>query len=465
MKQVGASISVFLALTISLVLAFCMVLVESARENAMLLKADLLFQTGIQNIMAEYHQELWEKYELFYIDCSYGTGSPNYENVEYRLQQYIEESLKYDGKGWLSLLYEEGHISEVRLASDYMGEDLYAKAVDNAKSSIGISFAEQALGWLEQVKSTSYLEDCLKKENQEANQVIGEVNGSSVEVKEEVWGLDTKGQPILLEEAEYETVDIKNPLDRILSGNILLKQVIDDMQNVSLNRINTKALPSKRSLAAGSAQTRESEKNMLDKALFCKYVLEHMSSFTDYRSMEEDGIQYFLEYLIGGKAADNLNMEVVVGKLMALREIDNYLHILQDEVKCAEAEAIGAAAAMLVPWVAPIVTQATLIYWAYEESLEDVQRLLRGESIPLAKALGLDGVALTELDYEQYLYILLLMQSTETLIFRTMDVIEVDIGMKQQGFRIDACLSSCKIQGVFTDIYGKTYYVTQKVQY
>ena len=420
MKQVGASISVFLALTISLVLAFCMVLVESARENAMLLKADLLFQTGIQNIMAEYHQELWEKYELFYIDCSYGTGSPNYENVEYRLQQYIEESLKYDGKGWLSLLYEEGQISEVRLASDYMGEDLYAKAVDNAKSSIGISFAEQALGWLEQVKSTSYLEDCLKKENQEANQVIGEVNGSSVEVKEEVWGLDTKGQPILLEEAEYETVDIKNPLDRILSGNILLKQVIDDMQNVSLNRINTK---------------------------------------------EEEGIQYFLEYLIGGKAVDNLNMEVVVGKLMALREIDNYLHILQDEVKCAEAEAIGAAAAMLVPWVAPIVTQATLIYWAYEESLEDVQRLLRGESIPLAKALGLDGVALTELDYEQYLYILLLMQSTETLIFRTMDVIEVDIGRKQQGFRIDACLSSCKIQGVFTDIYGKTYYVTQKVQY
>ena len=73
MKQEGASISVFLALTISLVLAFCMVLVESARENAMLLKADLLFQTGVQNIMAEYHQELWEKYELFYIDCSDGT--------------------------------------------------------------------------------------------------------------------------------------------------------------------------------------------------------------------------------------------------------------------------------------------------------------------------------------------------------------------------------------------------------
>jgi hypothetical protein len=237
------------------------------------------------------------------------------------------------------------------------------------------------------------------------------------------------------------------------------------MQNVSLNKVNINTLPSERNLAVGTAQKREVESNMLDKALFCKYALEHMSSFVDCGNTEEEGFQYYLEYLIGGKAADNLNMEVVVGELMALREIDNYLHILQNEARRAEAEAIGAAAATLVPWIAPIVTQATIIYWAYEESLEDVQRLLRGESIPLVKALGLDEAELTELDYEQYLYILLLMQSKETLILRTMDMIEMDIRRKQYGFRIDACVSFCEIQGVFTDIYDKNYYVTQKVQY
>ena len=465
MKQVNASISVFLALTISLVLAFCMALVESARENAMLLKADLIFQIGVQSVMAEYHHELWEKYELFYLDCSYGTETPNYENIGHRLQKYIDENLRYDGRGWLSLQYEDGQISEVRLASDYIGEDLYTKAVESVKESMGLSFAEQALKWLEQVEATSYIEEYLEHENQETYQVIGEVNGSSIEVKEEVWGFDKKGQPILLEEAEYETVDIHNPLDRILSGNILLKKVTDSSQKISLNKINIKSLPSKRALAAGSAPKRETETNLLDKALFCNYVLEHLSSFSDYKNETKEGLQYSLEYLIGGKESDNLNMEIVIGKLMVIREIDNYLKILQDEIRLAEAEAIGAAAATLVPWVAPIVTQATLIYWAYEESINDVQRLLEGESVSLVKAIGLNDVGLAELNYEQYLYILLLMQSKDTLILRTMDMIEMDIGREQYGFRIDACVSFCEIQGVFMDIYNKKYYVTQKVQY
>ena len=158
-------------------------------------------------------------------------------------------------------------------------------------------------------------------------------------------------------------------------------------------------------------------------------------------------------------------MEVVVVKLLALREVDNYLQLLQDEGRRAEAEAIGAAAAALVPWVGPVVAQATLIYWAYEESIEDIQRLLRGETVPLVKSLGLDELSLNILDYEEYLYILLLMQSKETLITRTMDMIEMDIRRKQGGFRIDACLSYFEMQGAFTDIYNKKYYVSQKLQY
>ena len=185
----------------------------------------------------------------------------------------------------------------------------------------------------------------------------------------------------------------------------------------------------------------------------------------DCENTNEEGLQYPVEYLIGGRAADNLNMEVVVVKLLALREVDNYLQLLQDEGRRAEAEAIGAAAAALVPWVGPVVAQATLIYWAYEESIEDIQRLLRGETVPLVKSLGLDELSLNILDYEEYLYILLLMQSKETLITRTMDMIEMDIRRKQGGFRIDACLSYFEMQGAFTDIYNKKYYVSQKLQY
>ena len=76
--EVSGSISIFLALTITVMLSFCMVLIESARENAMLLKADMIFDTGVRSLMAEYHQKLWEDYDLFYVDCSYGSSVPDY---------------------------------------------------------------------------------------------------------------------------------------------------------------------------------------------------------------------------------------------------------------------------------------------------------------------------------------------------------------------------------------------------
>ena len=63
-EKVGGSISVFFAVTLTLMLSFCMVLIESARENTMLLKADVVFNAGVQSVMAEFHTALWEKYDL-----------------------------------------------------------------------------------------------------------------------------------------------------------------------------------------------------------------------------------------------------------------------------------------------------------------------------------------------------------------------------------------------------------------
>ena len=153
MKKAEGSVSVFLALTTTLVLSFCMVLIESARENTMLLKADVTFDTGVQCLLAEYHQALWEDYDLFYIDCSYGTDMPDYELVKHHLQGYIERNLGYDNVGWLGLQYEEVVISDVVLATDFGGKDFYMQAVEAAEASVGIPYIEQILEWLHQVES------------------------------------------------------------------------------------------------------------------------------------------------------------------------------------------------------------------------------------------------------------------------------------------------------------------------
>ena len=483
MKRAEGSVSVFLALTITLALSFCMVLIESARENTMLLKADVIFDTGAQCLLAEYHQVLWEDYDLFYIDSSYGTDMPDYELVKQHLKGYIDRNLGYDNGGWLGLWYEGAVIFDVALATDFGGKDFYMQAVEAAEASVGIPYIEQILGWLNQVESVQDIGQSMTEQKKEAGHAIADADGTEVLVKEAVWGQKADGTPVLLEEAEYETVDIDNPLEQIASANVLLRQIVPDYTKVSTVKVNTSALASHRELAAGSMAENNADdsvwNSMWNKSLFCKYVLDHFAAYTDMKAgasevndldetdfYEEQGkLQYELEYLIGGMNADAQNMEVVVAELLAIREIDNYLLLLQDETKQLEAHSIATVAAALVPWLEPVVAQALLLYWAYEDSIADLQTLLNGGEVALVKSVPLDAMANFTLGYEEYLIILILLQSRETLTMRAMDLIELSVRQKQSAFRMDGCISQAYLLGSFQDNYCKEYTISKKLVY
>ena len=468
MKYVRGSVSVFLALTVTLALSFCMVLIESARENTMLLKADVIYDTGVQSLLAEYHNRLWEDYDVLYLDCSYGTQVPNYELVKTHLRGYVDKNLSYDNYGWLALECTDMHLTDVLLATDYSGTDFYLQAVEAAEESIGITYIEQALQWLEQAEAVSDMEAYINQELSQTQQAIDDVNGTEVEVKEAVWGVDKNGEPILLEEAEYETVDIDNPLDNISVGKLLLGQILGDAE-ISEVRVDTGMLVSNRTLAAGSKTgSTEDAGGVWNKALFCKYILDHFPCYMDGTDMVQSiDFRCQLEYIIGGKSSDAANLEVVIGKLLLLREIDNYLCLLQDEARNAEAEVIGTAAATAayVPWLSPVIKQAILLYWAYEDSVEDLQQLFQGKEIPLVKSLGVEVVSEFSLNYKDYLMLLLVLQQKDTLTMRTMDMIELSIREEQSDFRMDGCIGHGVLTGTFEDTYDKTYIITKQLQY
>ena len=323
-KQTEGSISVFLALTITLMLSFCMVLIESARENTMLLKADIVFDAGVQSLLAEFHVELWEEYDLLYVDCSYGTEKPNYNLIKAHLEDYVDKNLAYGNRGWLALDYDGAVLSDVLLATDFEGKDFYLQAVHSAEASVAIPYIEQVMTWFEKVEATYSIGDFLRNEQVKTNSAIEDANGTEVEVKEAVWGEDADGNPIILEEAEYETVDIVNPLEQILSGNFLLWQVAGGNRDFSSVTIAINELASHRSLAAGTVEDTLDEDSIWNKMLFCKYAMDHFRCYGDEAEENVSGFQYELEYLIGGKNSDNLNMEVVAAELLLLREIDNY---------------------------------------------------------------------------------------------------------------------------------------------
>lgn len=459
-----ASISIFLALTITLMLSFCMILIESARENTLLLKADVAMDAGIKSVMADYYIPLWDEFDVLYLDCSYNTSNPGYELVKDRLKQYIERNLKYGNKGWLEIQFEEAKISDVLLATDYGGKDFYDQAIQTTKTDIGISYVEEILKWFRNIEENVGVGESFQKDVSELSEKIEEENGAWIEVEDAIWGYDLEGNYILLEDAKYEEVNIENPLERILSASMLTRQIIPDFDQLSEVRVSLAELVSGRTLAAGTKMEVNDEDSILDKIFFCKYTIDHFSNYRDAVQKEINNLQYQIEYIIGGKPSDKQNLEIVISELLLIREIDNYFMILQDDIKKLEAHEIAVAStATLVPWLEPVVYQATLLYWAYEESVQDLKKLFLGEKIPLVKVS--DVFSEVGLGYKEYLMLLLLMKGQETLVMRSMDLIELELRKEYLGFRMDACISKANIDIIFVDAYKKKYMVSGMINY
>ncbi len=177
----------------------------------------------------------------------------------------------------------------------------------------------------------------------------------------------------------------------------------------------------------------------------------------------EENLQYSLEYILAGKDSDRKNLAAAVSRIFLIRVADNFIAIWQDAERVAAAEASAATATILVPYLQPVMKQALLLYWSYQDSVGDLQTLLAGGKVQLLKSAGLD----MELTYEQYLMILLLMTDQEALSYRTMDLIELAVRQTDgnENFRMDACIDSCLITGKFEDSAGKTYTTDIELRY
>lgn len=242
--------------------------------------------------------------------------------------------------------------------------------------------------------------------------------------------------------------------------------MVDNYSEISNIKVNINELASHRKLAVGTAPDTREEDSLWNKILFCKYAMDHFNCFGEAIQENEKGLKYELEYLVGGKSSDNQNLEIVIGEILLIREIDNYLLLLQNEVKKLEAHEIAAVVtAALVPWLEPVVYQAILVYWAYEESVQDLQALFRGEKVPLVKSLPLDMVSEFTLEYQEYLLVLLLLQRQDNLVMRSIDMIEVSLRKKDATFQMDACIGQACLMGEFYDRYDKKYTIFGKIQY
>ena len=465
-------LTVFLTLILTVMLSFSLTLIVSAGENTRRFAAECVTDIGMNSILAEYHRELLEQYNVFFTDISYGTQVVAYENMTEHLKNYINHNLQGDD---LFMQGAYGNLIHIELeniavngalsACEEGGISLRRQAVDAVKQDVGITYLEKTGDWLATLQDSGIMDINLLEKQKETEEKVVELTG--------------KKMGTLFEKEEQEDSAVT-----FYEAGIL--NLVADRDELSSREITLSQYASHRvHFESGGLSVPEGyADDFWDELFFHEYLM----SYTDHygKAKENSGLAYETEYLLTGKAKDIDNLKAVAGQILAIRGGANLIALMQDEGKKQYAQilALSMASALGMPEAAEVLEELLEIIWAMAEALYDVSTLLQGGRIPVIKqpeewhysmenALNFvkpeaEQTKITDgLSYEDYLRILLCFHGKEELTMRMADVMEMNIRNTpgNENFCMDGCFEAFRVQIVYRGERDKTYTIDRTYGY
>ncbi len=474
MKQKG-EITVFLSLTLVILISLLFTVIEAARTYAVQFQTECAADMAFQSALAEYSRELLEQYELFFIDTGYGTDQTGYILLEEHLKGYLEDNLQLEEtaassaiRDLLQMSAESAVILQASGAADLEGEVLERKAVDYMLDLYGLLDLSSITSSVKETEDNGLLEDTLEKKREQNEKDIDAVD-TTVE--------DDDG--------DKRTIPVNNPADKVNSrrGSSGILKLVTKGETLSEKEIGTDHFSGREHEDKDGFLLGETSVTTAEDLIFQKYLMEKCGKYTEKK--EGSYLEYQMEYILSGKSADQDNLSAVVNKLLLLRETANFAYLMSDSGKQAEAEAMAAALSVVIlfPELESLIKLSILLAWAYAESVYDIRTLLGGGKVPLWKsgeswrlslenALKLqvedeDGGFGSGLSYEEYLHILLALTDKEKRNERFMDIIEMDIRQTDgnAGFCIDHCIHAFTAELYTASAKGHSYMITRTAGY
>ena len=467
-------ITVFLSLSLTLILSLVFTVIEGARISAIRMKFECVADIGMNSVLAEYHRELLEQYDLLFVDTAYGGGHPDIGNAEAHLRDYIQKNLRTEekdvwrGRDFLAMDMASVEIDKFSIASDEEGAVLKRQVTDY--------MTDYPLGAV--LEKIPVNVDVLELHGLDSRDTDGERRQYEAQIEE--IGLPERE----VEEGKFEKVPLDNPADvaNATRGSGVLNLVLDDPSQVSAVQVQSGDYISHRSRMEGTGLCAEAaevsgEPNEL---VFEAYLFEKCGYYG--QELDKSLLKYQIEYILAGQDTDWQNLEQVAKRLLRWREAANVIYILSDAAKVAEAEAVAMAlaAVTMLPALAVPVKYTILFAWAYVESLQDVKTLLHGGRVPIMKTsadwkTGINSIknvrgslAADEggrgLNYKEYLQIMLFLQDKTSRTYRAMDIMEMDIRRTPGNavFRLDGCFDTYEAHIAVTSGFGYSYEMTRK---
>ncbi len=470
--------TVYLTLVFTLMISLILSAFETVRGSYLKVRVENAVQTAIHSSFAEYHEVLFERYGLLFIDTSYMTSVPDYRKLEERIEVYLgynlipeEEQTLLFARDWYDVEDYNVSLTNIRLATDDWGGVLRQQAVNYIGNYVGKDWIDEVKSWITIVEQYEITQAKFEEHHKEV-----------VEEKDAYW----KENNLLNEEWNTYT-----GLPSLNLANDYLEPLFAESMSYSTTGVSTKSFQpwehvSHRWNIQGTGALEENGFDVTEEILFGEYILHKMGN---YRNVKEDSkLDYQVEYILFGNAQDSFNYYRMQESLFLFRGAANLSMLLADRPTQEKIKTISQFGVLLE--IPPELLQAAInICWAAAESIDDVKNLIKGEEVLLLKepkdfSVGLGSIIIgkpvdltpgdpqgdvlaVKLDYEDYLRIFLYMQSPTVKVYRCMDMMEADIRLTEgnEEFRMDACADAVSMEIGMNSGYGYFYTLERKYGY
>lgn len=463
-RRARGEMTVFLALTLMLVASVLFTLIEGARYRCLRSIADMDRILEAESSFADYNIELLKDYGLLYLDYSYGTGTENLSRVAGRIKTLSESNLNPEtgfSSNFLRMQMAECGIDQYELATDYGGDAFRRQAVEYTKENIGLMALQMFEDRINRGKegktsgdAAGYNPAAKVSSGKDAARAAKEAEQAAREAGEE---LPSNGIA--------PATDFENPLELFESfmGSSLLALVLPRDREASAKEADLTDSLLKRVKNTGNYSNSQ-KTSIADRMMFLMFLDQSFGCFTGVKDSKK--LDYELEYIICGHDSDKKNLEDILGRILLIRELTNFIYLQTDGEKIAIAESIAVAigTVTMLPVLIEVIKQAILAAWAFIESLSEIRTLLSGGKVAIIKTASDwktdvfhpgtsfkngsgDSGSTIGLSYQDYLMQFLLLVNDETMNYRTMDMIEQNIRMKKgdNGFRMDCMIQKMKV--------------------
>jgi len=483
-KEKSGYITVYLALLLGVLLSFVFTILEAVRVQTIRTQTEGTMDVGLFSIFGEFHRELLEQYDIFAIDTTYGEGKPDICKSEEHLQYYLNQNFENDKKNSFynfrdltNLHCDNVDFEAYMRTSDEEGQVLKRQIVEYMQEKKGIAWVETGVEHLLKLQEQGKLSRDVEREWNSANETVH----SMVEERKKEFIDEETGEPM--------DIDIDNPSDHVkqIQAQGILGLAMPQGKKVSGTTISSGNYFSHREKLRGTGTLVQSE-NLVDKVtgrkLLQEYLFEKCSSFQNTK--EKALLKYQIEYLLHGKDSDLKNLEKVIKDILHIREVINITYLFSDtqKVKAADDLAWIVSLILFTPELKEAVKISILYAWSYAESVKDVRILLDGNKVPLSKSKESWNTPLSQLinftsyldeykvadngmSYKDYLNFFLHIKPEKEILYRFMDVCEMDIRMSEGNnfFQMDGCIQAVKATVNVSSGYGPGYKITRTFAY